>query len=86
VKSNHIEKTFHSCQYPVELIERLVFSLTNEGNKVLDPFMGVENTAIAAFMHGKEAMGVETKKDHVDLAKDRIKKRCAGRLSIYPSN
>ena len=28
VKSNHIEKTQHPCQYPVELIERLVLSMT----------------------------------------------------------
>ena len=31
VKSNHIEKTGHPCQFPVELIERLVLSLTRAG-------------------------------------------------------
>src|SRR5579871_4482618 len=31
VKHNHIEKTIHPCQFPVELIERLVLSLTDEG-------------------------------------------------------
>ncbi|MBN1902903.1 site-specific DNA-methyltransferase [Candidatus Sumerlaeota bacterium] len=41
VKSNHIEKTVHPCQFPVELVERLVLSLTNEGDYVFDPFMGV---------------------------------------------
>ncbi len=30
VKSNHIEKTIHPCQFPIELIERLVLSMTNE--------------------------------------------------------
>ncbi len=35
VKSNHVEKTEHPCQFPVELIERLVLSMTNEGHWVL---------------------------------------------------
>lgn len=37
VKSNHIEKTAHPCQFPVELIERLVLSMTRPGDLVLDP-------------------------------------------------
>jgi adenine-specific DNA-methyltransferase len=30
VKSNHVEKTEHPCQFPVELIERLILALTKE--------------------------------------------------------
>jgi len=51
VKANHIEKTIHPCQFPIELVERLVRALTNKGDWVLDPFMGVGSTAIAALMH-----------------------------------
>lgn len=40
VKSNHVEKTIHPCQFPVELIERLVLALTDEGDWVFDPFIG----------------------------------------------
>jgi adenine-specific DNA-methyltransferase len=40
VKSNHVEKTEHPCQFPVELIERLVLALTSPGDWVLDPFLG----------------------------------------------
>lgn len=43
VKSNHPEKTIHPCQFPVELIERLILSMTEKGDWVLDPFMGVWN-------------------------------------------
>ncbi len=39
VKHNHIEKTIHPCQFPVELVERLVLSLTRKGDLVLDPYM-----------------------------------------------
>ncbi len=40
VKNNHIEKTMHPCQFPVELVERLVLSMTEPGDIVLDPLHG----------------------------------------------
>ena len=45
VKNNHVEKTIHPCQFPVELVERLVLSMTDEGDSVLDPYLGVGSTA-----------------------------------------
>ena len=47
VKANHPEKTVHPCQFPVELIERCVLALTNEGDWVLDPYSGVGSAIIA---------------------------------------
>ena len=40
VKSNHVEKTIHPCQFPVELVERLVLSLTNPMDSVLESLCG----------------------------------------------
>lgn len=40
VKSNHPEKTIHPCQYPVELVERCILALTEEGDWVFDPYVG----------------------------------------------
>lgn len=40
VKHNHPEKLDHPCQFPEELIDRLVLSLTAPGDVVLDPFAG----------------------------------------------
>jgi adenine-specific DNA-methyltransferase len=40
VKHNHPEKTSHPCQFPIELIERLVLALTNPGDLVIDPYLG----------------------------------------------
>ncbi len=37
VKNNHVEKTIHPCQFPVELVERLVLSMTGPGDNVFDP-------------------------------------------------
>jgi adenine-specific DNA-methyltransferase len=59
VKSNHVEKTDHPCQFPVGLVERLVLSLTNPGDNVLDPYLGVGSTAVAALKNGRNAYGCD---------------------------
>jgi adenine-specific DNA-methyltransferase len=84
VKANHVEKTGHPCQFPVELVERLVLSMTDEGDWVLDPFMGVGSTSIAALMHGRRALGAETVDAYVEIALDRIRRAEAGELRIRP--
>jgi adenine-specific DNA-methyltransferase len=75
VKSNHIEKEDHPCQFPVGLVERLVLSLTNEGDNVLDPYMGVGSSAIAALKHKRNAFGCDFEKEYVKAAWERVHKR-----------
>ncbi|NUQ36944.1 MAG: site-specific DNA-methyltransferase [Caldilineales bacterium] len=84
VKSNHVEKTIHPCQFPVELIERLVLSMTEERDWVLDPFMGVGSALIAAIIHGRKAIGAEIMPEYVAIAKDRIDLAEKGNLRIRP--
>ncbi len=84
VKSNHVEKTIHPCQFPVELVERLVLALTNEGDWVFDPFMGVGTTAIAALMHNRKAIGAEIMPEYVQIARERIEKAEKGILRVRP--
>lgn len=84
VKANHIEKTIHPCQFPVELVERLVLAMTNEGDWVLDPFIGVGTTAIAALMHGRKAIGAEIMPEYVEIARRRIRLAEEGALRIRP--
>lgn len=68
----------------MELVERLVLSLTNEGDYVLDPFMGVGSTAIAALMHLRRAIGAEIMPEYVKEAKERIHLAEKGLLKIRP--
>jgi adenine-specific DNA-methyltransferase len=84
VKSNHVEKTIHPCQFPVELIERLILSMTDENDWVLDPFMGVGSTAIAAMMHKRKAIGAEIKPEYNAITKKRIALAEKGELRIRP--
>lgn len=84
VKANHPEKTIHPCQYPVELVERCVLALTNEGDWVFDPYAGVGSSLIAAIMHNRRAMGSEKDAGYVEIARDRLKAYFSGTLKLRP--
>ena len=72
VKSAHPEKTEHPCQFPVELIERLVLSLTKPGDLVVDPYCGVGCALVAALKHGRRAAGSDLSPRYVEVARERI--------------
>lgn len=84
VKSNHVEKTVHPCQFPVELIERLVLSMTEPDDWVFDPFLGVGTTIVAAIRHGRRGAGAELLPKYADIAKERIKQERLGVLRTRP--
>lgn len=84
VKNNHVEKTEHPCQFPVELIERLVLSMTKEGQWVFDPFLGTGTSVIAALRHNRRGIGAETVAKYVAIARQRIEQEMAGTLKTRP--
>lgn len=84
VKANHPEKTLHPCQFPIELVERCVLALTNEGDWVLDPFSGVGSALLAALRQGRRAVGCEQDSAYIQIAKDRIADFYTGRLPYRP--
>ncbi len=80
VKANHPEKTIHPCQFPIELVERCVLALTNEGDWVLDPFSGVGSALLAALKHGRRAFGCEKEEQFIEIANGRIADFYSGAL------
>lgn len=72
VKSNHIEKTEHPCQYPIELVERCVLALTNEEDWILDPYAGVGSTILASLKNNRNAIGIERVKKYKEIGIKRI--------------
>src|SRR6185312_14701238 len=73
VKANHVEKTVHPCQFPVELVERLVLSMTGPGDWVLDPYGGVGSTVLAAVLNGRRGIMAEVVPEYVEVARDRLR-------------
>lgn len=75
VSGNDPERTSHPAQYPEELIERIISVATNEGDIVLDPFMGSGTTAKVAKDLHRKYVGYETIPEYIKIAEDRLKKQ-----------
>lgn len=86
VKSNHPEKTIHPSQFPIELVERLILALTNKGDIVLDPFVGVGSSIIAAILNDRKGVGVDKEREFTDIAFERITQALNGTLRKRPLN
>jgi DNA modification methylase len=66
-------KGAHFAVYPTELIEPCILAGSEEGDIVLDPFMGSGTTAAVAKLHKRHYIGCELHKDYEDLIGQRIK-------------
>jgi len=84
VKAKHPEKTIQPCQFPIELVERCVLALTNEGEWVFDPYSGVGSTIIAAVLHNRRSMGSEKEKIYYDITIERLQSALNGTLRRRP--
>lgn len=62
----------HPSQKPILLLKRIIQTATNKTGKVLDPFMGVGSTAIAAIDLNRDYMGFEIDADYYKAMQDRI--------------
>lgn len=69
----------HPCPYPEELVRRLVLLYSQEGDEVLDPFLGSGQTAIAALRAGRRCAGYEVEPSYLRMAEDAIRTGAAGR-------
>ncbi len=59
VRHNHEEQTIHPCQFPEDLIARVMLATTHEGGVVLDPYMGTGTVAVVARDHKRHFVGAE---------------------------
>lgn len=62
----------HPTQKPVELLEYLIKTYTNEGNLVLDNCMGSGSTGVAAINTNRKYIGFELDEKYFQIAKERI--------------
>jgi adenine-specific DNA-methyltransferase len=84
VKSNHVEKTFHPCQFPVALVDRFVLSLTPSGGLVFDPFAGVASAGVASLLHGRRFWGCEIEGEYVKEGVKRLDSALSGNTIYRP--
>lgn len=72
VKHNHEEQTIHPCQFPEDLIARIILAVTNPGGLVLDPYMGTGTVAVVARDHGRHFVGAELDTRYHGVAQRRL--------------
>jgi len=51
--------TKHPAAYPTELVKKAIHATTDEGDTILDPFMGSGTTAVAAIQNNRDYVGFE---------------------------
>ncbi|HCE1391081.1 TPA: site-specific DNA-methyltransferase [Vibrio parahaemolyticus] len=67
-----VERTPHPAQFPIEMVERMLKSSSNEGDLILDPFMGSGSTAECALRNNRYVIGFELEDKYIGYARDRI--------------
>lgn len=66
------ERTSHPTQKPLSLIEDIIKKHSNEGDVVLDCFMGSGTTGVACINLGRVFIGIERDKDFFNISKERL--------------
>ncbi len=84
VKSKHIEKTAHPCQFPVALVQRCIKALTPSNGLVVDPFMGSGSSAVASLIEGRRFSGCDTEVKYVRIARKRVNDARSGVINHRP--
>lgn len=67
-----LKKPKHPTQKPVSLLKHFMRIASNEGDVVLDPFMGVGSTGVAAMELNRKYIGIEINEEYFNAAKNRI--------------
>lgn len=65
-------KTIHDTEKPVKLNEILIANSSNEGETVLDPFMGVGSCGVACVNTNRNFIGIELDEGYYNIAKEKI--------------
>ena len=74
IKFNKVVRGQHPTQKPVDLLEYLIKTYTNEGMTVLDNTMGSGSTGVACVNTNRNFIGMELDEDYFKIAKERIEK------------
>jgi len=63
----------HSAAFPKELPKKIIELFSDEGDVILDPFLGTGTTAVAAKELGRKYVGIEINNEYCKMARERLK-------------
>jgi len=64
----------HMTQKPIKLMEDIIKKLTNEGDSILDAFMGTCSTGVASLNLNRDFTGIELDNTYFETCKERVDK------------
>jgi DNA modification methylase len=62
----------HPAVFPIGLPDFFIKLFSKEGDNILDPFGGSGTTGLAAVMNNRNVVLIDTKKEYVEVMKDRL--------------
>ena len=74
----------HPTQKPLELLNRIIISSSNEGDWILDPFAGSGTTGVVCSILKRKFVGIDNNKEYLDLAIKRFQSNKNKRLLFNP--
>lgn len=69
------DKNVHPAVFPIALPAHFIKTLTHKGELILDPFVGIGTTLLAAQDLGRNAVGFDLKQEYIDICKRRLSQR-----------
>ena len=66
------ERTGYPTQKPILLLEKVIQIASEKGDLILDPFCGSGTTLVAAKLLGRNAIGIDTSKEAIELTENRL--------------
>lgn len=81
------ERTPHPAQFPMALVERVILACSNEGDLVLDPFMGSGSVAEVALRHNRAVLGMELNPSYFEIMAGRLRTKASPKVAtrLQPS-
>lgn len=80
---SHPSVMLHPTEKPVELLEWLIKTYTNEEEIVLDNCMGSGSTGVACKNLGRSFIGIEMNEEYYDIAKKRINESIISKNKLF---
>jgi len=65
----------HSAVFPMKLVKKILMNFSEEGDTILDPFMGTGTTGIGCLDMKRKFIGIELTEEYFKISKDRMMNR-----------
>lgn len=76
------EEKYHPTQKPVGLFKKILKYFSDDGDLILDPFLGAGTTAVASKKMNREYIGIEKEEKYVDISRERLEKVQSGKNGL----